>query len=232
VASQLNLGGNASLEKIDLILDSREFGAKLIDHYSLLPIIYKHQWPKVYAKSWDAAKNTWKPDFILPKPLEMGDFIKFKYIKKTTNKSNTMTLQIESRDSTFSLHLGNNYIKFLNNFIKSNVQSEARENVSYLKKQLISISDPLLREKIQSLIANEIEKEMVVSKEAFKIVDPVYLSKTIKEKKLYPLVFGAGLFFMTVMLVVFAYAFSSADKTEDDRDLIQKIRKELLLGKK
>jgi uncharacterized protein involved in exopolysaccharide biosynthesis len=51
VASQLNLGGNASLDKIDLILDSREFGAKLIDHYSLLPTIYKHQRPKVYAKS-------------------------------------------------------------------------------------------------------------------------------------------------------------------------------------
>lgn len=50
VASQINLGGNASLEKIDLILDSREFGAKLIDHYSLLPTIYKYQWPKVYAK--------------------------------------------------------------------------------------------------------------------------------------------------------------------------------------
>jgi hypothetical protein len=87
VASQLNIGGNASLEKIDLILDSREFGAKLIDNYSLLPVIYKYQWPKVYAKSWDVAKNTWKPDFILPQPLEMGDFIKFKYIKKQRIKT-------------------------------------------------------------------------------------------------------------------------------------------------
>jgi hypothetical protein len=159
----------------------------------------------------------------------MGDFIKSKYLKKTTNKNNTMTLQIKSRDSTFSLNLGNNYLVFLNDFIKSNVQSEARENVSYLEKQLITISDPLLREKIQGLIANEIEKEMVVSKEAFKIIVPVYLSKTFKEKKLYPLVFGAGLFFMIVMLVVFAHAFTSADKTKEDRILIEKIRKDILL---
>ena len=142
-----------------------------------------------------------------------------------------MSLQIKSHDSTFSLHLGNNYLEFLNNYIKSNVQSEARENVSYLEKQLIAISDPLLREKIQGLIANEIEKEMVVSKEAFKIVDPVYLSKTFKEKKLYPLIFGAGFFFMTVILVIFAHAFFLTDKSGEDRQLMEKIKKEFLLKK-
>jgi LPS O-antigen subunit length determinant protein (WzzB/FepE family) len=228
MASQLNFGGNASLDKIDLILDSREFGAKLIDHYSLLPTIYKYQWPKVYQKSWDFSQNTWKADFIQPKPLDMGSFIKSK-IKKTTNKNNTMTLDIKSRDSTFSINLANNYIEYLNEYIKSNVQTDARENVSYLEKQLVAISDPLLREKIQGLIANEIEKEMVVSKEAFRIVDPVYLTKTFKEKKLYPLVFGFGLFFMICLVLVFGQAFSSAEKTEEDKLLINKIKKELML---
>jgi len=229
VASQLNIGGNASLDKIDLILDSREFGAKLIDRYSLLPTIYKYQWPKTYHKSWDSLQNTWKADFIQPKPLEMGSFIKSK-IKKTTNKNNTMTLDIKSRDSTFSINLANNYIEYLNEYIKSNVQTDARENVSYLEKQLNGISDPLLREKIQGLIANEIEKEMVVSKEAFRIVDPVYLSKTFKEKKLYPLVFGFGMFFMVCLLFVFVQAFSSAEKTEEDRQLLDKIKSEMFLG--
>jgi hypothetical protein len=232
VASQLSLGGNASLDKIDLILDSREFGAKLIDHYSLLPIIYKYQWPKIYQKSWDILKNTWKVDFNKPPPLDMGSFIRSKYLKKISNKNNTMTLQIKSSDSTFSINLANNYIEYLNDYIKSSVQTEAHENVSYLEKQLVAISDPLLREKIQGLIANEIEKEMVVSKEAFKIVDPVYLSKNFKHKKLYPIVFAAGLFFLTVLLVVFLYAFSSADKTEEDKQLLNKIRKEIFLGQK
>jgi hypothetical protein len=49
-------------------------------------------------------QKNWKPEFDLPKPLEMGDFIKSKYLKKTTNKNNTMTLQIKSRDSTFALN--------------------------------------------------------------------------------------------------------------------------------
>jgi hypothetical protein len=235
VASQLNFGGNASLEKIDLILDSREFGAKLIDRYSLLPAVYKYQWPKVYQKSWDSSRNAWKADFVRPKPLDMGSFLKSKYLKKTTNKNNTMTVQIKSRDSTFTLNLAGHYIEFLNEYIKSNVEAEARENVSYLEKQLIAIPDPLLREKIQGLIATEIEKEMVVSKEAFKVVDPVYLSKTFKEKKLYPLVFGFGLFFLGCLAVVFFHALSSSEKTEEDRSLIEKIKKEMALpgtGKK
>jgi hypothetical protein len=228
VASQLNLGGSASLEKIDLILDSREFGAKLIDHYSLLPTIYKYQWPKGYAKLWDSLQNKWRPDFIPPQPLSMGGMVKSQYLKKTTNKNNTMNLQFKSHDSTFSINLAIYYINYLNEYIKSNVQFEAHENVYYLEKQLIAISDPLLREKIQSLIANEIEKEMVVSKEAFNIIDPVYLSKTFKEKKLYPIIFGVGLFFISAIMVLFAHVFVSANKTEEDRFLIDKIRKEIL----
>ena len=212
VASQLNLAGNASLDKIDLILDSREFSAKLMDKYSFLPTIYRYQWPKIYMKNWDISRNTWKPEFVVPKPLDMGSFLKAKYLKKTTNKNNTMTVKIQSRDSTFSINLATMYMDYLNEYIQTNVQSDAKENVTYLENQLISISDPLLREKIQGLIANEIEKEMVVSKEAFRIVDPVYLSKTYKEKKLFPMAFGAGLFFFAVMAVVFLHALSTGTK--------------------
>jgi hypothetical protein len=232
VASQLNLGGNASLEKIDLILDSREFGAKLIEKYSLLPALYRYQWPKAYRKHWNQSQNAWMPTFIPPKPLEMGNFLKGKFLKKITKKNNTMTIRIASRDSTFSINLANRYVEFLNEYIKISVQSDARENVDYLETKLDSIPDPLLREKIQDLIANEIEKEMVVSKEAFRVADPVYLERNFSEKKLYPLVFALGLFFMIVMLVVFGHAFSSAEKTEEDRKLMEKISVEAGIRKK
>lgn len=230
VASQLNLGGNASLDKIDLILDSREFGANMVEKYNLLPVLYKYQWPKVYKKFWDTAQNSWKPKFIPPKRLDMGGFVKGKFLKKVTNKNNTMTVKIQSKDSSFTINLANDYITYLNDYIKTNTKKDAEENVAYLDSQLIKIIDPLLREKIQGLIANEIEKEMVVSKEAFRVVDPVYMSLTFKEKKLYPMVFGAGLFFMVCLLVVFIQAFSSAEKTEEDKLLIEKIRKEMFLG--
>jgi LPS O-antigen subunit length determinant protein (WzzB/FepE family) len=230
VASQLNIGGNASLDKIDLIIDSREFNAQLVEKDSLLPDIYKNKYRKAYKKLWDAAQGKWKAEFEQPKFLDMGGMLKG-YLKKVTNKNNTMTIRIQSRDSTFSINLANKYIAFLNDYIKTNVQSDAKENVDYLEKQLDGIADPLLREKLQSLIADEIEKEMVVSKEAFRVVDPVYMSKTFKEKKLFPLVFGFGLFFLSSLLAVFVHALSSSDKTEEDKKLLEKIRKEILFIK-
>jgi len=230
VASQLNIGGNAKLDKIDLILDSREFNARFVEQDSLLPIIAKYQSPKTFKKQWDSVQQKWNPDFVPPKFLDLGGMVKG-YLKKETNKNNTMTIKIQSKDSTFTINIASKYVSYLNDYIKTNVQTDAKENVAYLEKQLDGIADPLLREKLQTLISNEIEKEMVVSKEAFQIIDPVYMTKTFKEKILYPLVFGFGLFFLSSLLVVFGHAFSSADKTEEDKLLIKKIKKEMLIFK-
>ena len=212
VASQFNIGGNASLDKIDLILSGREFNAKLVEKYDLLPLIYKGQFPKMYKKIRDTVNNCWVKGYKPPPPLEIGGMTKGIFLKDLVNKNNTMTITIKSKDSLLTIMLANNYIQFLNEYIKSNVQSDAKENVQYLETQLNGISDPLLREKLQSLIASEIEKQMVVSKEAFRIVDPVFLSKTFKEKGLYPKVFAAGLFFMSCLFIIFFQAFSSAAK--------------------
>jgi hypothetical protein len=229
VASQLNVGGNASLEKIDLILASREFNARFVEKYNLLPLIYRYQWPKIYKNIWDSAQQKWKPGFIPPRSLSAGGMVKGTFFKKVTNKNNTMLITIKSKDSTLSITLAEKYVLFLNEYIKTTVQDDARENVTYLERQLNGVADPLLREKIQALIANEIEKQMVVSKEAFKIIDPVYLSKTFKEKKVYPLVFGFGFFFLVCLMVVFMQVFSSTEKTEEDKLLWKKIKKEIFL---
>jgi hypothetical protein len=228
VASQLNMGGNASLDKIDLILESREFSARLLEKYDLLPLIYRYQWPKVYKEIWDSAQQKWKQSFLPPPLLSAGSMMKGTFLKKAT-KGNTMSIKIQSKDSTLSYTLAEKYVVFLNEYIKSNVQSEAHENVAYLEKQLDGIPDPLLREKIQALIANEIEKQMVVSKEAFRIVDPLFLSKTFQEKRKYPLLFGAGFFFFGCFFIVIIQAFSSAQKTEGDRLLLEKIKKEMVI---
>jgi hypothetical protein len=227
VASQLNVSANPGLDKIDLILGSRKFNAELIEKYDLLPMIYKEVMPKVYPVLYDTVKHEWKPDFKNPNMLGMGGMIKGMFLKKEI-KTGLMTIKIESKDSTFSDTLLSKYLQYLNSYIQDNVQADAKENVAYLEKQLETIADPLLREKIQGLIANELEKAMLVSKEAFRIIDPPFKYSQFKQKKLFPMVFGAGLFFMTTMLVVFGHAFASGQKTDEDRELIRKIGKNLL----
>ncbi len=227
VATQLNLGGNASLDKIDLILNSRVFSGGLVEKYDLLPLIYRYQFPKVYKKIWDSTQQKWKPGFVPPSALSAGGMIKGTFLKKVTNKNNTMLISISSKDSTLSYTLAEKYVSFLNEYIKGKVHSDAQENVAYLDKQLTGIADPLLREKIQALISSEIEKQMMVSKEAFRIVDPLFLSKVFKEKKIYPPLFGCSLFFLVCIFFIAQQAFTSSEKTQKDTILLNEIKREI-----
>lgn len=231
VASQINTGGNASLEKINIILDSRKFNADMIEKYNLLPFIYKKIYPKIYKNIYNESLHTWDAHFVKPKPLSTSGLTSG-FLKKVTNKNNTMVLKIESKDATFSDTLLAKYLDYLNTFIRSSVQEDAKENVSYIEHQLASVSDPLLREKLQALIASEVEKAMLVSKEAFKVIDPPFSYATFKQKKTFPMVLAAGLFFLTCLVLVFIQAFSSADKTEEDRQMLVKIGKELFFNHK
>jgi LPS O-antigen subunit length determinant protein (WzzB/FepE family) len=225
VASQLNISANPGLDKIDLILGSRKFGAELVEKYNLLPMIIKMQNPKAYQKYYDTTRNDWNDSFVKPNMLLVGAGLSG-FLKKQINSNNTMKLMIESKDSTFSDTLLSKYLEYLNIYIKANVLADAQENVSYLEKQLVTVADPLLREKLQTLIANELEKQMVVSKEAFKIVDPAIRTLQFKQKKLYPVVFAIGFSFISVLIILVLYVLSNSQKT--DKELIKSIKSSLL----
>lgn len=226
--SQLNMAGNASLDKINLILGSRKFNAELISNFNLLPAIYKVKWPKTYKAYFDTLHNVWSPAFKPPKLMEIGSFIKGTYLKKEENKDNTMTIKVESPDSTLSDTLLSKYLLFLNDYLKNSVQTDARANVQYLNQQLTSVVDPLLREKMQELIAGELEKDMLVSKNSFKIIDPQFSYVQFKQKQLYPMLFAAVGFFTVVFIIIILHVFSNSTFTSQDRELMKKIRKEFL----
>ncbi len=223
VASQLNIGGNPGLDKIDLILGSRKFNAELVEKYGLLPQVMKNLYPKVYKTWYDTVKNEWKEGFEKPNLLAIGAAVSSSILKKELNNNNTMTIVVNSKDSTFADTLLIKCLQYLNIYIKDMVLREARENVSYLDKQLEIVADPLLREKLQGLIANEMEKEMLVSKEAFRVVDPPLRVIEYKNKKMLPLVFSFCFLFLTVLIVIIGHALVS-QRSREDRELIQKIK--------
>jgi hypothetical protein len=229
VAGQLNVTNNPGLDKIDLILSSRKFNAELIDKCNLLPILYKEAFPKVYNALFDTVTGTWKKDFIRPNILGMGGLLSGKYLKREANKNNTMTIKIESKDSVFSDTLLSKYIVHLNEYIKNSVQNDANENVAYLNSRLETTGDPLLREKLQGMIANELEKAMLVSKEAFRIIDPPIRSYNFKAKKTYPVILGMVFSFLVTVLIIIVNAIASALKTSEDKILIAKIKRSLFL---
>jgi hypothetical protein len=109
-----------------------------------------------------------------------------------------------------------NCIEHLDYYIKRDVQNDAKNNVDYLESQLFTVADPLLREKIQGMIASEIEKAMVVSREAFKVIDKPFCTKGHKEKMLYPLAGALGMFLMASALVIFFHQIFGAGNTNPE----------------
>lgn len=223
VASQLNVSQNPGLDKIDLILDSKIFNAKLIEKYNLLPSIYKQAWPEDYKKYYDSASDTWNDSFQKPNLLSIGSFLKSEYLKKEI-KAGVMKISVESKDSTFSDTLISKYLDYLNYYIKTNVEAEAKENLLFLENQLLAVADPFLREKLQNMIASELEKSMLVSKQAYELIDPPFRYVKFKELKIYPLVFGAGLFSLITIILFVMHALRTAPKTTDDVLLLNKIK--------
>jgi hypothetical protein len=45
------------------------------------------------------------------------------------------------------------YLDYLNEYIRTKVQTEAKGNVAYFDSELVNITDPLLRTKILGLLA-------------------------------------------------------------------------------
>jgi hypothetical protein len=108
-------------------------------------------------------------------------------------------------------------------YIKSDVQSDAQNNITLLENQLSTISNPLLREKIQELIAQEVERKILISNSAYNLIDPPLRGMNFKEKRKYPLLAGAGFFFFSLLFFSIIFTLKYNIKSETNRQLLQKI---------
>jgi 3-methyladenine DNA glycosylase Mpg len=108
------------------------------------------------------------------------------------------------------------------------VQKDAKDNVDFLEKQLITVADPLLREKLQGMIAAEIEKAMIISKEAYKVIDRPFCVRKYKEKIMYPAAAALGMFMISSAAVIFLYYVAGGGNTNSEsRRWVGLIRREL-----
>jgi len=229
--AQLNLAGNPGLEKIEIHFDSRQFKAEMIEKYGLLNDIYKYGAPRRYKKYYDTLGGRWTEDekFREPTPERAADLLTKKFINKNADiKRGTLTLSVKSSDSLFTCKVIEGSLEHLNRYIQSNVQKDAKDNVDFLEKQLISIADPLLREKLQGMIAAEIEKAMIISKEAFKVIDRPYCMKKQREKIVYPVMGAFGMFLVGAGVVMFFYyVFGGGNRSCEGQKWVGLIRKKL-----
>jgi hypothetical protein len=228
VAGQLGLGGNPSLGRINIVLDSRQFNADVLRATGLLPELCKHEWPRFYEAYWNATQGAWLADSLTPSYEAAGSYVWGELLDKKYVDNGTLRLGVKHPDSLFAWKLLTGYVTHLDTYIRLTIRKEAQENREFLEGQLVGVSDPLLRHKIQELMATEAERMMAVGKSAFRTVDPVFVSKSFGEERLYPPAFAIGLALLAALTVIFGHALAKAHRTQEGHALLVKIRSELL----
>jgi len=164
-AAELGVG-NTSLPKTEIILKSEDLADSVIEKNNLMPILFRN--------SWDSEHDSWKTKIPKKVPtLRRGAEVLSKNLLQVTTdeKKGIIRVGVRLYDPLLAEKIVEYYLMELNSKIRLNVMNDADSNRSYLERQLNNTSDPILIEKIQNLIAEEIGKTMLMSSSAFEILE-------------------------------------------------------------
>jgi uncharacterized protein involved in exopolysaccharide biosynthesis len=179
------------------LLKSNILREKMIERFDLQPVLFYEQ--------WDEAKKIWKkekrgtnlnPISLMQKFLRKIMPDNTKNIKnpqdtpeiwdglrmlggitqvRNNMKENTITISVNFRDPAMAAKMVSYFLATLNDHMTSEAKRVAKTNMKYLEEQVEKTADPFIKQKIYSLIAQQIETSMMAEvKEnfAFKVLDP------------------------------------------------------------
>jgi uncharacterized protein involved in exopolysaccharide biosynthesis len=169
VAAQLT-GGNNNLDHLEVMLKSKGLAELVIRSNDLLPRLLTEAGmrPPDSLEGKGASPSMGMRDGI---DLLTEGMLKI----RSEAKKQVITVGIESRDPAFAAKLVEMYLAVFNKKLQSDIRSDADSNIRYLDSQLSKVSDPLLGEKIQGLIAGQLEKSMLMNSNSFDILERPFM---------------------------------------------------------
>jgi uncharacterized protein involved in exopolysaccharide biosynthesis len=176
----LGIGGGGSLNNLEVVLNSRELSRRIVEKYSLMPILFE--------KEWDAEKKTWRTDKT-PTKQDGTKQLKGMLVLSSDKKNNILEVAFEHKDPVFAKQMVESYLTELSEILRETTLNDAQEKAAFLQEELSRTSDVLLKEKIAALLAGEIEKmtfARVQKYYSFKVIDPPLvpdLNKKVKPKR-------------------------------------------------
>mgnify|MGYP001582039364 CR=1 FL=1 len=207
----ISLPGSSSASEIVNLLKSNILREKIIDRYNLLPVLFYEKWDdekkdwKKEGKSFSLNPSvlvqkvlkTIGPEIRNPNPKAQDDGIPAvwdglrtlnKIVKVADNKKdNTISISVEFSDPEMAAKMVEYFLVTLTDHMSGEAKRVARTNRKYLEEQLWATADPLIKQKIYNLIAQQIETSMmseVKENFAFKVIDPPKApDKKIKPKR-------------------------------------------------
>jgi len=182
----LSMPASSSSSEIVNTLNSNILRREVIERNGLMPSLFPERWDKG-SGAWReekggtgsfmrlAAISPWKKE---SGPPTMWDGVRrLKYIirVKSNPKDNTITVTADTYDPGLAARLVASFLDALNDHMSGESRRVADSTRRYLEGQLRTTADPLIRQKIYNLIAQQIEVAMmseVKENFAFKVIDP------------------------------------------------------------
>jgi len=227
----IGLPDSASAAEIMLLLKSNVLREKIIKDYNLLPTLFSDQWDeekKAWKKEtgWGFSLN---PLTLISKMFSLVKPADKKAVKKEPGipdvwdglrsldglvkisnniKDKSITITAEFDDPVIAANIANYFLAALNNHMSSEAKRVAAINKKYLEEQLQETADPLIKQKIYNMIAQQIETAMMAEvKEnfSFKIIDPPKVpDQRIKPKRTQMVILS---FIVSLFIAVFIVFF-------------------------
>jgi uncharacterized protein involved in exopolysaccharide biosynthesis len=234
VAGELGLGGSGSLEKLQVVLQSRYLAQRMIQKYDLLSTLFPGAWDET-AKKWKTKKWFGLLD-MKPPTVQSGvrKLIEDLLTVTSDSKMGTLKVSFEDKDPEKAKSVIEYLLTETSETMREVVLRDAAENLKFFYEQLEKTSDPLLRAKIYENLAREIEKETFARAQkyyGFYVPDPPFapdLDKQAKPKRVLICILSIFVAFFIAVFLAFLLEFVSRIKKEDP-DRYQELKNGLRL---
>ncbi len=208
----ISLPGSSSSSEIVNLLKSNILREKVIERYNLLPVLFYEKWDEG-KKDWKKGEKSGfslNPFMSIQKvvaaikPKTQNSKLKTQdqndgsptvwdglrmlngMVKVNSNaKDNTITVSVDFHDPERAARIVEYFLTTLTDHMSGEAKRVASTNRRHLEEQLGATADPLIRQKIYNLIAQQIETSMmseVKENFAFKVIDP----PKVPDKKIRP----------------------------------------------
>lgn len=201
VGATLGVGGASNMDKTVLVMQSGDFIGDFIEKYQILPILFPNE--------WDSTTSQWIETDPEAQPNLLRGIVKFNedvlvIIKDPT--AGVMTISITIQGEGRSKKWVDLFLAETNAYLKQSILTKSARNQKFLRQRMSRTHSPIILEKIQSLLAYEIEKEMLADDLSFDIIESsVVPNKASKPNKVLLLVLAIFLanFIWLLWVIIF-----------------------------
>ncbi|QTA83213.1 Chain length determinant protein domain-containing protein [Desulfonema limicola] len=213
VAGQLGLSSGGNLTKLETVLNSRELTARIINKYSLMPVIFIDIWDKDN-EIWTSEEEPTIQDGL---KAVMENMLKV----SVDIEKNIIKIGFEHQDPETAKKVVEYYLKELSETLRESVLQDSTEKIRFFTKVIDRTSDALLKNKIYNLLAAEIEKETFARVEkyySFEVLDSPIApdeDKKVRPKRAIICILSVFVAFFMAVFIAFFKEFVYRIKIDD-----------------